>query len=389
MNHLPATLPAFIWHFIKKQPISFTLFFIAPVAMVLESNVVPYALKLVIDGISENKGDRAAIFERIAPALWLGGLASVSLCCICRVQNWWESRFVPCFEAQVRMSVLDHVMHQSHAYFADQLAGKLANKIADLPKALESIVMTVAWPGIATLSVFVTSLVLLAQVSAQFAWVLGTWLAAHLLVTTCLSWRVQRGGRDNAEDKSELGGCIVDSIANMTSVRLFARRAHELAWVGARQDAEILSHRRLISRTNQLRLFMDAAFLTMFGSMVYLMLKAWQRHEISTGDVVYVFNMSWAVVAHMWYLGEAMTKLFREIGVARQALSVVSAPPRICDAPRACALRVAAGRIVFENVASITARTRASSRTKVSRSSLDKKSGWSAFQGAARPLSHT
>ena len=165
-----------------------------------------------------------------------------------------------------------------------------------------------------------------------------------------VAWRVQRGGRDNAEDKSELGGCIVDSIANMTSVRLFARRAHELAWIGARQGAEIRSNRRLISRTNQLRLFMDVAFLTMFGSMAYLMLHAWQRHEISTGDVVYVFNMSWAVVVQMWYLGEAMTNLFREIGVAQQALSVVSAAPQICDTPRACALRVAAGRIVFENV---------------------------------------
>ena len=257
---------------------------------------------------------------------------------------------MPRFEAQVRLSVLDHVMHQSHAYFADQLTGKLANKIADLPKTLERIVMTIAWPGIASLSVFLASLLLLAQVSPQFAWVLGTWLAANLIVTTRLSSRVQRGSRRNAEDKSELGGCIVDSIANMTSVRLFARRAPELAWVGTRQGAEILSNRQLISKTNQLRLFMDVAFLMMFGSMVYLMLHAWQRHEISTGDVVYVFNMSWAVVIQMWHMGESMTDLFREIGVAQQALSVVSATPQVFDASRACELQVTAGRIVFESV---------------------------------------
>jgi len=350
MKYLPATLPAFIWHFIKKQPFSFTVLFVAPVAMVLETNVVPYALKLIIDGISENIGDRVAIFERIAPALWLGGLAFVSLCCICRLQNWWQSRLIPRFEANVRLSVLDHIMHQSHAYFADQLAGKLANKIADLPRALESIVITIAWSGIAPLSAFLASLLLLAQVSPQFAWVLGTWLVVNLIVTTRLSWRVQRASGHNAEDKSELGGCIVDSITNITSVRLFARKAHELARVGTRQGAEILSHRQLIIKMNQLRLFMDMAFLTMFGSMMYLLLHAWQRHEISTGDVVYVFNMSWAVVMQMWHMGESMTDLFREIGMAQQALSVVSATPQVCDARSAYELKVTAGRIVFKGV---------------------------------------
>jgi ATP-binding cassette subfamily B protein len=344
------TLAAFLGHFMKKQPISFALFFLAPAALVLEANVVPYALKLVIDGISEHTGDRAAILKRIAPALWLGGLAACALCVICRLHNWLQTRFIPRFEAQVRMGVLDHVMHQPHAYFADQLAGKIASRIADLPKALERIVMMIAWPGISTLAVFLTSLVLLAQVNPRFAWVLGAWIATHLLVTTRLSLCVQRSARENAEDKSTLGGIIVDSIANITTARLFSRQAHELAWIGRLQGAEILSKRRLISRTNQMRLFMDAAFLTMFGAMAYLLVDAWRRDAISTGDVVYVFNMSWAVVVQMWFMGQALTDLFREIGVARQSLELVAAAPRVADAPGAAELRVTAGRIEFEDV---------------------------------------
>jgi hypothetical protein len=38
---LPATLAAFLRHFMKKQPISFALFFLAPAALVLEADVVP------------------------------------------------------------------------------------------------------------------------------------------------------------------------------------------------------------------------------------------------------------------------------------------------------------------------------------------------------------
>ncbi|MES3000734.1 MAG: ABC transporter ATP-binding protein [Pseudomonadota bacterium] len=347
---LPTALPAFLWHFIRRQPISFALFFLAPVALVLEANVVPYALKLVIDGIAGHTGDRATILERIAPALWLGGLAACGLCIICRLHNWWQGRFIPRFEAGVRMEVLAHVLNQSHAWFADQPAGKIANRIADLPRALERIVMILAWPGVSTLAVFTTSLVLLAQVNARFAWVLAAWIAAHLVVTSLLCVRVQRKAWENADDKSTLGGGIVDSISNITSVRLFSRRDHELAWVGRQQAAEALSNRRLIFATNALRLFMDAAFLTMFGAMAWLLIDAWQRHAIGTGDVVYVFNMTWAVVVQMWFAGQSLTELLREVGVARQALELVCAAPRVVDLPEATQLHVSAGRIVFEDV---------------------------------------
>ncbi|MDO9434662.1 ABC transporter ATP-binding protein [Hydrogenophaga sp.] len=347
---LPTRLAAFLWHFIKQQPISFTLFFIAPLSMVLEANVIPYALKQGIDVLSGDGVDRATVFQRLAPALWLGGIAWVSVCVIHRLINGWQSHFIPQFEARIRMSVLQHAMQHSHAYFADQQAGKLANKIADLPRALERIVMTVSWPGISTLAIVITTLVLLAQVGAVFAVVLGVWVAAHLTVTLHLSWLVQRSALVNAEDKSALSGSIVDTLANITSVRLFARRAHEMNWIGRQQATEVASHARLISRTNLLRWFGDIAFLVMQFSIVYFLVVRWQSHAISTGDVVYVFNMAFAVVVQMWFLGQALTDLFREIGIAQQALSLVSTMPQVPDAPNARTLRVGEGRIVLEQV---------------------------------------
>jgi ATP-binding cassette, subfamily B, bacterial len=36
---LPKTLPAFFWHFIKKNPIAFAVFFAAPLLLILEAVV--------------------------------------------------------------------------------------------------------------------------------------------------------------------------------------------------------------------------------------------------------------------------------------------------------------------------------------------------------------
>ena len=350
MKQLPESLPAFLWHFIRCQPLAFAFFFIAPCALVLETNVVPYALKLLIDGISEHSDDRTTIFQHVAPALWLGGSAWLSVIAMWRLKEWSESRIMPRFEAQIRMGVLGQVMHQSHAYFADQQAGNLANKIADLPRSARSIVMLIAHPGVATAAVLVVSLALMAVLSPAFALVLGVWVAVHLSVTLYLSAVVHQCAEGNAKDKSVLSGGIVDVLANITSVRLFARRSYELSYVGKKQALEAASNALLIIRTNQLRLFMDLAFLTMLGCMAYFVVVKWQQRQLSTGDVVYVFNMSWAVIMQMWFLGHSLTDLFREVGVARQALELVSAPRDVQNIPNAQPLRINKGQIEFQNV---------------------------------------
>ena len=46
------SLSKFLYSFIKKQPIAFIVFFLSPTILILESTVMPYALKMIIDCIS-------------------------------------------------------------------------------------------------------------------------------------------------------------------------------------------------------------------------------------------------------------------------------------------------------------------------------------------------
>ncbi|HAT8108641.1 TPA: ABC transporter ATP-binding protein, partial [Legionella pneumophila] len=68
-EELPKTLGRFFWHFIKKQPLAFTVFFVAPIAMVLENNAIPYSLKMIIDALGMHSREEN-IFSVVAPALW-------------------------------------------------------------------------------------------------------------------------------------------------------------------------------------------------------------------------------------------------------------------------------------------------------------------------------
>ncbi|BCA95228.1 ABC transporter ATP-binding protein [Legionella antarctica] len=318
--------------------------------MVLENNVIPYSLKMIVDALgTHSKGE--PVFSLLAPALWVGGGAWLGMVVIVRLQNWWQGYVIPRFQADVRMSVFDYLNKQSYQYFSNEMAGSLANKVNDLPRALDSIFMIITWYGVAAFSSIIVALILMCTINVWFAIVLGAWIIIQLLISYKLSKKVDQYSIDNAEDKSELSGKIVDSLSNANAVKLFARRTDELAYVSVSQNKEEKSNKKLTIYMNIFRLYLDIPVTIMLGTMVYLLITFWQRGIITTGDFVFIFNVSFVIMSQIWYLCHAMAELFREIGIARQALALLSVPIEIEDIPGAKALEVTEGKIEFVNVA--------------------------------------
>lgn len=347
---LPKKLGAFFWHFIKKQPVAFTVFFLAPISMVLENNAIPYALKMIVDALEfHHKG--VDIFSLVAPALVLGGGAWITLLVILRLENWWQAYVIPRFQADVRLSVFEYLTRQSHHYFSNEMAGSLANKLNDLPRALDSIFMIITWYGIATFASIIVALILMCTINYWFAVVLLSWIIAQLIISYHLSKKVDKYSIANALDKSELSGKIVDSLSNANAVKLFSRAKDEFEYVSWTQKKEELSNRRLTIYMNIFRLYLDIPVTLMLGLMVYLLLRFWQAELITTGDLVFIFNVSFVIMTQVWYLCHVMAELFREMGVARQAIALLSVPIDIQDVPDAKPLIVTEGKIEFANVA--------------------------------------
>lgn len=347
---LPKTLPAFFWHFVKKQPIAFAVFFAAPFLVVLEAVVMPYALKMIIDAFSEYEQKRYAIIEAIIPALLLGSGAWLALIILARLQEWWQVYVMPRFEADIRMSVVQYLTKHSHNYFAGQLSGNLANKISDLPRAIDSLGMNLRWQFVATFAVVTTVLAVLATIQPLFALIMGIWVIADLCVAFSFVRYINNASKENSEDKSQLSGRIVDSISNIVATKLFAKRFHEMQYINESQEIEKQSNIKLKWRIMVYRFVFDLPVTIMWVAMGYTLITYWQQERITTGDLVFVFNSIWAVMFRLWFLGESLAEMFKDYGVASQALSLIIQPHEITDKPDAKHLNVIEGCIEFENV---------------------------------------
>jgi ATP-binding cassette subfamily B protein len=348
-SELPKTLGRFFMYFVKQQRLAFIVFFLAPITMVLDNNVIPYALKMIIDALSSYKKGQN-IFVLVAPALWLGGGAWLALVIILRLQNWWQGYVIPRFQADIRMSVFNYLSQQSYHYFSNQMAGSLANKINDLPRALDSIFMIITWYGIAAISSIIVALILMCTINYLFAAILFTWIVIQLFISYILSKKVDRLSIENAEDKSDLSGKLVDSLSNSSVVKLFSSAGEELSYVSLSQKKEQASNKALTIYMNIFRLYLDIPVTIMLVTMVYFLLSFWQKELITTGDFVFIFNVSFSIMTQIWYLCHAMADLYREVGVAKQALAILSVPIEVKDIPEASTLMVNEGKIEFDKV---------------------------------------
>jgi ATP-binding cassette subfamily B protein len=351
METLPKTLPAFFWHFIKKQWLIFALIQFFCFGWAFDHTLWPYIFMRVIDLITNMPTDRSDMWNILAPTLWMWGGLWILLEFFFRMSGYLMVKAIPKIEADVRMSMFDYVQHHSYRYFNDHLAGTLANKISDMPKGVTNVIQLVATLFLPVFLAIIITLVAFFFIQPLFALIMFSWIVIHMSVCLWFSKGCSHYADVHAEARSKLSGCIVDSFTNHITLRLFGRQQEEYRHLMTIQRSEQKKHEQSILYNENMKLVL--AFVSFFGpglGITWFMLYAWQQHMITTGEVVFIFNITWNITMMAWIAGLEFPKLFKEIGVCRQSLSILKDAHDVQDIPQAKPLHVTNGKVVFDHV---------------------------------------
>lgn len=347
---LPTTLPAFFWHFIKKQPWQFAVLFVAPIAHIFECNVIPYALKQMVDTVAQLGNETGHAYQALALPLTLFLSAWIVMIMIWRAQEWIYTSAIPQFKTNIRMRMFEYTQAHSPAYFADYFAGSIAGKIADMPRAAAALVELVRWRFLGTFWVALIAIFWLGTVSIYFSLMVAVWVILHLLLSYFLARGVDGYSTTHAEDLNVLQGHIVDVLSNAATMRLFARRRHEKHYVGKWQAIERASDQKTARVIWKSRIITDIPLILMYVVMLCLLVEGWKAGWVTAGDMVFVVFTVYNVMYMTWFLGSELPTFFSEVGVCKQALTLITKPHGIVDAPDAQPLQVTRGEVVFDNV---------------------------------------
>ncbi len=342
----------FIWQFIRSQKwIFFLIFFIDSFTWSLDALLWPYILHVVVDIFVRYEGDRLAAWEVLRAPI-IGGICLVIYIeTASRTMGFLMAKAVPKLQADIRMCMFDHTQRHSPHYFNERFAGSLANKITDMTTQVELILQQLFWPIVPAISTCILGACFLWAVNPLFTWILLVWIVIHLSVCLIFTRSCDEREQRHAETRSTLLGRIVDSFTNNFAVNLFYRFAYEKRELEPFQlqekETNILAKKQVEKLRCALSLFYFIAnVLAMFGSLIYL----WLHSQITTGQVVQVFNSLWSLTVILWTVGGAMPVLFQSFGAAKQAYALMQDPQDIGDAPAAHPLKISSGEIIFDNV---------------------------------------
>ena len=257
----------------------------------------------------------------------------------------------PRLEASVRMSMFDYVLKHSQHYFNNHMAGAIANKISDMPQAMTRVLQQIIFLFIPVALALIISTLLFAQINLFFALILIGWVIIHMGICLCFSKKCDTYSNVHAESRSYLSGKIVDCLVNSTNIRLFARNRYEHHYLSHFQSDELKKHTQSLWVIEKMKIALGIVSFLGVGILLNgYMLYSWKQGHLTAGEVVFIFNTTWNITMMAWLAGLELPLLFKEIGVCRQALTIIQDPHDIVNISHAEPLKISRGEIVFDHV---------------------------------------
>ncbi|MBV8754934.1 MAG: ABC transporter ATP-binding protein [Hyphomicrobiales bacterium] len=346
----PAGLTAFYWHFARQAKGLFAALFVTGFVVALLDSTIPVFVGRIVSLLAASAPDRLFADH------WhlLAGMALILLVVrptAVTAQNLIANQAIAANVGNlIRWQSHWHVVRQSWAFFQNDFAGRIANKIMQTgPAVRESLVslLTAVW----YIMVYGTSAaLLLAAADRWLALPVLLWFAGYVVFLRAFVPRMRDRSRDMSEARSVLTGRIVDSYTNILTVKLFARARDEDAYVRRAVDEHTgLFHASL--RLNTLFALslstMNALLLISTGGLAIFL---WTRGAVAVGTVAMALPLAWQIVNAAGWVAQQVTSIFENIGVVQEGMSTIARPIALSDQPGAKPLVIARGEVKFDHV---------------------------------------
>ena len=339
----------FIIDLLKPYPGYVSIFIVVGLFFATVNTLLPFVLKIIIDKIVDFQGDKLAAFNAIQWDILLYISMWVAFCSSMRFLDWAKLQLFPNLREKCMQKMFAYLGQHAFHYFQNNFAGSLINRIIDMQGSIIDILTIIDEIYVQLLVLGIACLTLL-LVHPIFALILLLWVACFSAITFFFLQPIAQLSHRFAEARSEVVGNMVDSIANIVNVRLFARHQFENQVIQHSIADTVQKERAMQKKIIWMRIFWDLSIVLLLGLNLAVLGYMYSRNRVTVGDFSFVISLSISLLWGMWYLAEQCVSFSEQIGKCNQALSIMHAKHSIVDLPEAIPLVVNKGEIEFKQV---------------------------------------
>ena len=346
----PARLAAFYWYFVRQIKGVLGAALAVGFALAVLDVLIPVFLGMVVDAMASTEPER--LWAEHWPLFTAMALVILVLRpAVGMIDNLivWQT-ILPSFTNLVRWQTHWYVLRHSWSYFQSDFAGRIANKVMETGSSLRQSVeqgVDAVWY---VLVFAVSAVIVLSGIHPLLVVPLLIWFAAYMTVLIVYVPQIKNRAAVMSESRSALSGRIVDSYTNILTVKLFARRQEEDAYVREAIEDNVDKFRaemRLFTVMIGWLFVINALLLT--GS-VGLSIWLWARGTVSIGAVATVLPLVNQILNMSGWIMDVITDIFENIGTVEEGMGTIAKPHSVVDKPGARTLTVTKGEIRFSRV---------------------------------------
>jgi ATP-binding cassette subfamily B multidrug efflux pump len=346
----PSSLTGFLWHFARQAKWLFAALFLAQLFIALGDSAVPWFIGRIVTLVTKTPRDQ---FLAVAWP-WLVGMAAVvlvvrPLATMMRYLVNNQAIAAP-FTGLIRWQSHWHVVRQSWAFFQNDFAGRIANRVMQTAPSLRSTI-TATINTVWYIFVYgISAIVLTASADRWLALPVVLWFAGYAAMLAYFVPLMRERSKQSSLARSELTGRIVDSYTNILTVKLFARAHDEDEYV---RDAvehyvdKFGSSQQLLTVFATLLDGLNALLIAGSGALVLVL---WRYGALEVGAIAMVLPLSLQLTNMSRQIAMNITEIFEDVGVVQEGMLSIARPLQLPDKAAAKPLMVRAGRIEFANV---------------------------------------
>jgi ATP-binding cassette subfamily B multidrug efflux pump len=250
----------------------------------------------------------------------------------------------------IRWQTHRYVLRQSLSYFANDFAGRIASNIIQAATSLRDSLVQVI-DALWFVAVFaISALVIFAETDWRLAFPLALWIANYLATLVFFIPRIRRRSQELAHMRATLTGRIVDSYANIQTVKLFAHLERE----DQHAREALVDHTAAFHRQTRLITLMNLTVSTsnslLLVSVCGVAVWLWSRGGVTLGDVALAAGLAHRVVAMSGFVMWTSIGIFDNVGQVQEGIRTIARPRALVDRADARTLVASRGAIRFENV---------------------------------------
>jgi ABC-type multidrug transport system fused ATPase/permease subunit len=266
-----------------------------------------------------------------------------------RIYDYAYLKIIPKIQAQVTDELYDQVQYYEHAFFQNSLAGDIANRITEASRSIEMVYAFFSEKIFHKIAILLFALITLYTVHIEVAVIFLVWMILFVGVSLFFAQTINNYSTEYSRNKTKVSGKIVDSIANISAVRMFSSYKYENKYLGKYLANTVESNQKMQWFMFKLRYVLGTSCTLMIAVMIYYIITLRGNLEISVGQCILIITLCVSVIDEVWDLTQEFGDLFEQIGAFNQSMSLIR-ESEIKDYPAAKDLEVTNPSIEFKKV---------------------------------------